>query len=402
MPLTNESIQKASNVRQGFGNKALVVTSRNVQFRFVQPVVEALQREHWKVRVLRFERVWEKAERLLSATTKKRSMESFYVKSAPKAPKRLNWYVYNLIARAALSLITIFRFEKPNIIIVLTDGPLPCKIAVLVGKHAGIPSLLLLHVGMIGRNYECPRFLADKIAVPGEFSKNILIKCGVDESRLVVSGRPSYDALINAKRLFDRDAICGKLGLDPKKNVIVYTTENLPIGESMVTTRAVCKAVKQFSNAQFVIKVHPSEPTLSNYERTVKELGLNALITRDANIYEVLYICDILITSFSATALDAMVLDRPVITVNLTGLEDPLPYAESGAALGVYLEDDLVPAITKGMYGTDAKKKLTDARKKFVLEQCYKQDGKATERVVELIEQMVQNAKKYKDALEVD
>jgi hypothetical protein len=392
IPLTSENITRGADTRQNFKNKALVVTSRNVQFTIVQPVVEELQRRHWKVTVLRFERIWEKAERLLSMTTKRRSLKSFYVKTTPKRPKKINWYVYNLIARFALYLMNLFGLEKPDVIIVLTDGPLPCKITVLVGKLANIPSLLLLHVGMIGRNYECPSFLVDKIAVTGEFAKDILIKCGVDENRLVITGRPAYDALVHAEKQFDKDVIYGKLGLDPTKKIIVYTTENLPPRESRAMTHAICKAVKQFSDLQFVIKVHPSELTLSIYERAIKEIGVNALITRDANIYEVLYICDIVITAFSATALDAMILDKPVITINFTGLEDPLPFAESGAAIGVYEESDLVPAIKIGLYDDHARKKLREARKKFVFEQSYKQDGKATERVVELIEQMNQNA----------
>ena len=369
--------------------KALVVTSRNVHFTILRPVIEELRRRGWKVMILRFERMWEIVESFLSKTTKRRSLESFYAEAPPKSAKKVRWHVYNLTARLILFLLNAFRLEKPNIIIVLTDSSPPCRIAVLVGRFAKIPSLLLLHVGMIGRNYDCPEFLVDKIAVTGEFAKDILIKCGVDKNRLVVTGRPTYDALVRAEEHFEKDEICRKLGLDPTRRIIVYTTENLPPRESEAMVYAICKAVKEFSGLQFVIKIHPSELDLSMYQRVTRDIGVDALITRDANIYEVLYVCDIVITGFSATALDAMMLDKPVITVNFTGLEDPLPFAESGAAMGVYEEKDLVPAIRIGLYDEDAREKLRGAREKFVYEHSHKRDGKSTERVIKLIEQMV-------------
>jgi len=377
-------------VQQKRKNKALVVTSRNVHYTIVRPVIEELRRKDWKITALKTERIWEKVEKLLSMTTKKRSLEYFYVKPPPRRAKKINWYVYNLIAKFISVLMKVFKIEKPNIILVLTDSSPPCTIAVLVGRFANIPSLLLLHVGMIGCNYECPKFLVDKIAVTGEFAEDILIKRDVDKNRLVVTGRPTYDALVRAEEHFEKDEICRRLGLDQTRRIIVYTTENLPPSESEGMVYAICKAVKEFSGLQFVIKIHPSELDLSMYQRVTKDIGVDALITRDANIYEVLYVSDTVITGFSATALDAMMLDKPVITVNFTGLEDPLPFAESGAAIGVYEEKNLIPAIKMALYDEGAREKLKEAREKFVHEHSYKKDGKSTERVIKLIEQMVQ------------
>lgn len=375
--------------KQSRKKKALVVTTRNVHYKIVRPVVKGLQKRHWKVTVLRFERMWERVESLLRRTTKGgvRSLEKF-MSAPPVRQKRINWYAYNFIAKFVFVLMRVFKVEKPNIILVLTDSTPPSKIAVLVGRTANIPSLLLLHVGMIGRNYACPRFLVDKIAVTGKFAKDMLIKCGVDETRLAVTGRPTYDSLVRRKKYFEKDKICNKLGLDPKKKIVVFTTQPF-LRKNETQVYAICKAMKEFSGLQFVIKVHPAELSLSNYERITKDVGVHALITRDADIYEVLYVCDAMITGFSATALDTMILDKPVITFNFTGLEDPVPYAESGAAIGVYEEKDLIRAIDTVLFDKDAREKLMEAREKFVYEHSYKTDGKSTERAIKLIEQMV-------------
>jgi hypothetical protein len=84
-----------------------------------------------------------------------------------------------------------------------------------------------------------------------------------------------------------------------------------------------------------------------------------------------------------------MILDKSVITINFTGLKDPIPFAESGAALGVYREKDLTATIKQGLYDDSLKERLRRDRDKFVYEQTYLKDGKATERIANLIEQMV-------------
>jgi hypothetical protein len=70
-------------------------------------------------------------------------------------------------------------------------------------------------------------------------------------------------------------------------------------------------------------------------------------------------------------------------------MEDPLPFAESGAAIGVYREEDLTEAVRRCLYDEEARGNLKRAREKFVYEQACKLDGQATSRVVRLIEQMV-------------
>jgi CDP-glycerol glycerophosphotransferase (TagB/SpsB family) len=154
---------------------------------------------------------------------------------------------------------------------------------------------------------------------------------------------------------------------------------------------AICNAVKDFLDVQFVIKVHPSELSLSVYDTVLKQVGIRALVTKEANIYEVLYVCDLMMTGYSTTALDAMILDKPVITLNLTGLKDPIPFAESGAAIGVYSEKDLKQAIKNALCDDSTKERLRRDRGKFVYEQTYLSDGKATERIVNLTEEMAAN-----------
>ena len=78
------------------------------------------------------------------------------------------------------------------------------------------------------------------------------------------------------------------------------------------------------------------------------------------------------------------------------GKPDLFPYAESGATIGVYKEEDIVPATKNALFDEEMKNKLAGARKKFVYEHAYLQDGKASKRVADLIIQLIEKNKDYK------
>ena len=378
-------------------NKAVILTSRKNHYVTAQPVIEELQKRDWEVRTLRFERVWERVENVLKTVKKssirhdiwnpQESKDKNYEKNPPSR--------YRIISRVIAKIIDISNIEKPNIVITMTDGPSLETIAIQTGRMLNIPSLLL-QVGVIGPNYKCQNFLVDKIAIMGQFSKNVLVKCGVDESKLIVTGRPTYDVLARADEVFDKEKICTELGIAPGKKIILFATENLPPRERDIIFYAACRAINNLSDMDFVIKVHPAELDYAVYGKVANEMGLNPVVTKDINIYEVIYVCDAMITMFSTTALEAMILGKPVITVNLTDMKDPMPYAETGAAIGVYREKDSVPAIEGVLTDRTVQERLAVNRGEFVYAHAYKQDGKATERVANLIDKMIEKSKEDK------
>jgi CDP-glycerol glycerophosphotransferase (TagB/SpsB family) len=89
----------------------------------------------------------------------------------------------------------------------------------------------------------------------------------------------------------------------------------------------------------------------------------------------------------STVGLEAMLLDKPVITFDPIGTMNP--YAETDAVIGVRKENDLVAAIKGALYDPEVRRKLSEARRKFVYEYAYLQDGKASQRVANLIEKMI-------------
>ena len=83
---------------------------------------------------------------------------------------------------------------------------------------------------------------------------------------------------------------------------------------------------------------------------------------------------------------------KPIICINTTNKKSM--YVSSGIAIEVKKVEELIPAIKDVLYNEEIRKKLAEARKKFVYEHAYIQDGQATKRAVDLIMRMIEESKK--------
>ena len=87
-------------------------------------------------------------------------------------------------------------------------------------------------------------------------------------------------------------------------------------------------------------------------------------------------------------------LNKPIVVLNLSGEPDAMPYVEKGIALGVYRKEDLIPAIKDALYNREVREKLARCREKFVYEYAYIQDGRASERVANLIKSIATESRR--------
>lgn len=301
------------------------------------------------------------------------------------------------VVRYIEAIKSLIRTERINMIIAFTDVLEFEKTAVVIGNSMGLPTLVLQH-GVTGGDIGYVPLTADRMAVWGRISKDWMIRRDTNPDRLFVTGCPKFDLLPQssvAKEEFRR-----KLKLIPDKNLIVLATE--PFGgdtsiekeeEPEMLFRIVLEAMREFPEIQFVIKPHPSED-VRFYKAIAKEMKAKVRVTKNVNLYELLSACDILMTGTSTVGLEAMMLGKPVIFMNLTGRSDPVPYAESGAAIGVYKPKEIAPAIRSILEDPQANKNLETHRKKFLPEYVYiKSNGKASKRVANLVKQMIKDNK---------
>ena len=234
--------------------------------------------------------------------------------------------------------------------------------------------------------------LPDITCVQGEYEKRILLKQGYPKEKVVVTGQPRYDLLYYADRIYDKKQIFKQLNLDVNKELIVWTTQThgLSLEENKKNIDAIYSTVKSLKNVQLVIKLHPGEDQRAALYK--KDKSVNTIIKgKGMDTYALLYAGDLMVTRHSTTAMEAVALNKPVIVLNLSGEPDPVEYVEEGVALGVYKEEDLKIAI-KRLLKDDSE--LAKNRAKYIERYLYKIDGKASERVVNVIGEMIANGRR--------
>jgi predicted glycosyltransferase len=300
----------------------------------------------------------------------------------------------------------MIKLEKPSII-VMTDNVAQGYYLPLVGKMENVPTLAILHgvFSLQTINFVTAeggptdvvnpfwRPIADRIAVFGDYYKDIFVNYGLySPDKVVVTGQPKSDYLAQANEIFDKNKLCSKLRINPNDKIVVWTTQThgLTLDENRKNISCVYNAIKLLENTQLIITLHPDEDQKALLYKENKLIKPIIIPAKDADTNELLYACDVMITKNSTTAIEAMILNNPVIILNLSNQPDYVPYAESAAAIGVYKEEDLLPAIRDTLYNEEISKRLADARKKFVYEHAYIQDGKASKRVADLIVQMIE------------
>ena len=306
------------------------------------------------------------------------------------------------------------QVEKPDLVLIACGYCQLGRAAVIAGKLKGVPTLenqhgniFPTHIGYLHAKDEispdgsvkssyCP--ISDKTAVYGYYYKDVLTKVSAyPEDSVVVTGQPRYDFLADADKIFNKDKFCDRYNLDYKKKIVLIMTEKFSIREDNVTfLENILKSTKNIPNVQIVVKPHPGERS-KWYKEVVKNQDVEALVlSKRSNTYEAIYTCDLMIAFCSTTVTEAIILRKTVITVNLTDRPAQMPYAESGAVIGVYRSEDLAHAIKSALYDKNTRERLKTNRDNFIYEHCYSVDGKATERVVNLITQMIKEGKKKK------
>jgi len=301
------------------------------------------------------------------------------------------------IVRYIETMKHVCEIEQPDIIIISELGLIPIgKAAIEVGNLKDVltlgiqqgfwPDIALFETISSDEDPIPPK----RIAVYGDFTKRVLVKRGGNAEKIVVTGDPKLDNLAKADVLYNRDEVCDILKIDSRKHVLVLATNPIGGRDNEELLKGVFAAIKDVPNAQLVVKPHPAEDE-SFHKGIAKQMGMSkVIITKDIDLHALLYACDVLLVVHSTVALEAMRLEKPVISINLTNIVNHINYAGSGAAIGVSRQEDIAPAIMKVLEDKTARNELVERERNYVFDQLYKNDGKATKRVVGLIEAMLE------------
>lgn len=233
-------------------------------------------------------------------------------------------------------------------------------------------------------------FEADKFAAWGEFSREFLLENGMKADKIILTGGANFDRSLSL--VPDRVKIARELKLDSKKKWIVFTTQgpgagNIPTIEEIETAiMETAKTALNYPEYELVFQVHP-EQTIEKVKAICDNVtGNKTIVTKYKDTEELIVASVGVITFFSTTALDAVILGKPLLLVNLSDDKNFLPFVKMGAAFGAYNKTEISSAFKSLIYDFSKIKDNLPKAAEFV---NYKNDGKALERVFLLIREML-------------
>lgn len=267
-----------------------------------------------------------------------------------------------------------------------------------IAKQRGIPTLVIQHGVVAEENYIYYKYVyVDAMFVWGKACKK-WFKLNDEKQKLFVTGNPRYDAYLNWKSSISKAELFHNLGLESGKTTILFATQAIvkfssyrTDDENEVLARKILDFIKTKPQYQLIIKIHPYEEE-EIYQKRVEESGAkNVGVIKDINIFDLLINSDILIMKNSTTGLEAMLFDKPVVTIDLSKRRDQVSYGEEKAAISIHSYDEIAAAISDSVGNASKAEFLRASRLKFINNYAYKSDGLASRRIINKLEEILEN-----------
>jgi hypothetical protein len=238
----------------------------------------------------------------------------------------------------------------------------------------------------------------DVIAVAGTWEKEVLIGRGVKEKQIVVTGNPRMTALFQeSSNKESNEKFKSALGIQPNKKVVLFHTSaqvehgrwNYDMRKNFVNSVIDSLTPLMNNGIQLVIRIHPVE-SLDEYKDIIKGRKENIILYKGLSFIDSLSMSDaIIFGAYSMMVLEATALGKPAILLNTFNELKNLPYEEMGLAKCLYKYEDIEPMTKRILYDESYRNEFLNQINKFYSKNQEFIDGKATERIVNIIEGLI-------------
>lgn len=288
----------------------------------------------------------------------------------------------------------------PNGLLCMSEDVTPYSRAILsAAKSRGISSLHVQH-GILGERNVHSKVHTDVVAIWGKGSRQWFNEFKNEEKQMEITGNPRFDLLYEKiKKGFSPLRVYETLKIPGDRKIITVCTSAIyefSASRTQLENNQMIEATMNYANEHpefhIVVKLHPGE-TLDNYQiiHSKFKSRLNLSFVREIDLYELLNASTVLISWYSTTVLEAIILGRPVIICDFFGDKPIVPYVTKGVALGAFNTQGLYKALDQVINNKDTRARLIGNGQDFIRDFAYSVDGKATERVGQLIKNMAES-----------
>ena len=285
----------------------------------------------------------------------------------------VNYAAFVEISRAVLTR------ERITHVIVNQDIQGYQRILCLVANALGVKTVCYQH-GVSPKISPIATHVSQTVAVWGERERNLYLELGqASADQIRVIGDPFISNL--GQRQFDRSTICRRLGLDPARPVILmpcerYVNFHAPWERETTANERLAKACEvltrrpetqllvrfkaDFLYAEFGGSVATQHRIIERFDRG------NIHLDSGGDLYERLYVADIVVVTISTIGLEAMMFGKPVIVFMDEADPDLVGYVGSGAAVLVRTGDEFQAAVNEILDNEVLRTRLRPAQQRFV------------------------------------
>jgi CDP-Glycerol:Poly(glycerophosphate) glycerophosphotransferase len=290
------------------------------------------------------------------------------------------------------------------------------RTAITCAQRVGIPGLHVLHGFMYGTRNAHDTVTADVIAAYSQRSKDTYVGFGAHPDHVRVTGNPMWDVYCRPPLPGFRERVCEDLGLAPNRPIIEYALTNVHRFSAvsinhpeyhLETAEAVIDAFATLSRRhpdwQFLLRPHPSDHDAKDrlLERA-SEAGLADLRVDRQLPYDSVVTADVMLCTHSNLGVEALLLGKPVINVAIDRLAGPVfqegegpLFLEDDAILWAREADEIAPLVEKALSDSSTRQRLSEGRPATAERYNYLNDGKATDRVCALVQEMMEHPARF-------
>ena len=271
---------------------------------------------------------------------------------------------------------------KPRVVVDFHFLPRLATPYLVAATRRGIRTVCCQHGLIASLDYPSPWY--DEYLLFNEYTAEVVRPRVGEGARLTVVGNPTLDALAGWQPK-------GQPEPGERPAVLLATQPNDPPGSDAredwwfaVLARA-CAAV----GAEAWVKLHPQQsPDREGemYRRAMEKAGCEGRIIPHgtADLRGLIAACDVFVSQFSTTILEALALGKPVVFVELREGPPFYPFDDFGAAIRVTRPDEAEPALRRAM-SDEGRSQMQAARAEFSARHLEPWDGHALERMAQAI-----------------
>ncbi len=273
---------------------------------------------------------------------------------------------------------------QPDVVVLLNEISAPDRLMALVSAVVGVPSVSIQHGLYIGYVYH--KLATNKVIVWGKEPKKFWEKTECAPDRVISVGSFAHEDWASSSKALPFNSS------NNARPTVLFLGQNpaafisLPVHRK--TIQAVFKAIHELRDYDFVVKPHPGEDS-TPYLIALEKLSFreNVHILMNESVKKVLLESDVVITVFSTAGLEAMLLGKPVIVLDLSKEAPLAPYVTASEV--VRIAEMLPQTIKMVIENQKIFESLVSASKKYAADYLEPLDGESVKRAVQVIKDLV-------------